>query len=160
MASSDPYQPVFENADLNLSSLLNSSLLKLGENESFNCSFNNSLLLTPDVSSQPSPGRLNTSTPTQKETPATLDQLKQLIGPYPCEAPEGMVWIPQWTLVAKENLNTSFEEIFLNCVKPLAPKQPKKRIKLNLKTQVRIRFFRIYYLSVLLTMDKFQSMDG
>ena len=64
MASSDPYQPVFENADLNLSSLLNSSLLKLGENENFNCSFNNSLLLTPDVSSQPSPGRLNTSTPT------------------------------------------------------------------------------------------------
>ena len=61
--------------------------------------------------------------------------LTEILGPYPYPAPTGMKWVPNgWRL---ERSVTTFQEVFLNKVKPVGEKAPKKRAKIDFKAKVR-----------------------
>ena len=56
-------------------------------------------------------------------------------GPYPYVVPLGFHWFPNgWKLKPTGSIptNVSFEQLFLNKVKPIQEKQKKNRMKLDL----------------------------
>ena len=91
---------------------------------------------TPKSNLQPS-----TSTPTtSKEVVEECNcSLAKLLGPTPCPAPPGKVWVPIWTLqneAAQESKNKSFEELVVEKMKGPSDKPRKKRRKIDLMTKV------------------------
>ena len=109
---------------------------------------------TPNVSTKITPQPQNgsnviapTDTSTTPATPAAATPnipktktnisipLTEILGPYPYPAPTGMKWVPNgWRL---ERSVTTFQEVFLNKVKPVGEKAPKKRAKIDFKAKVR-----------------------
>ena len=78
----------------------------------------------------------------------TFEHLIPEIGPYPCVAPEGFQWRPKWELFpvdvassstdATSSANKSFEELFLDRVKPNPTKKDKGKSKrVSSRAQVR-----------------------
>ena len=58
----------------------------------------------------------------------THDDYQRILGPYPYDPPLGFCWFPNsWKLKQIESTptNVSFEQLFLNKVKPIQEKQKK-----------------------------------
>ena len=69
----------------------------------------------------------------------THEDYQRILGPYPCNAPLGFRWFPNgWKLKPIESTptNVSFEQLFLNKVKPIQEKQKKNQIKLDLQAKI------------------------
>ena len=69
----------------------------------------------------------------------THDDYQRILGPYPYDPPLGFCWFPnKWKLKRIESTptNVSFEQLFLNKVKPIQEKQKKNRMKLDLLVKV------------------------
>ena len=95
-----------------------------------------------------------------------LDHLVNEIGPYPFAPPPGFIWKPKWELSPADGIsgaqpsellnltaattphsNKSFEELFLDKVKPPASKDRPKRCNIDDRAQV-INFCRSLILKV------------
>ena len=61
-----------------------------------------------------------------------------ILGPYLYDVPLGFRWFPKgWKLKRIEATpNVSFEQLFLNKVKPIQEKQKKNRAKLDLRAKI------------------------
>ena len=69
----------------------------------------------------------------------THDDYQRILVPYPYDASLGFRWFPNsWKLKLMESrpTNVSFEQLFLNKVKPIQEKQKKNRIKLDLQAKI------------------------
>ena len=69
----------------------------------------------------------------------THDDYQIILGPYPYEVPLGFRWfLNGWKLKRIESTptNVSFEQLFLNKVKPIQEKQKKNRMKLDLRAKI------------------------
>ena len=69
----------------------------------------------------------------------THDDYQRILGPYPYDPPLGFCWFPnKWKLKRIESTptNVSFEQLFLNKVKPTQEKKKKNRMKLDLRPKV------------------------
>ena len=69
----------------------------------------------------------------------THDNYQRILGPYPYDTPLGFCWFPNgWKLKRIESTptNVSFEQLFLNKVKPTQEKQKKNQIKLDLQAKI------------------------
>ena len=96
-------------------------------------------------------GVTTSNTSTSISLPATTDDLQAIIGPYPFAAPNGLKWVPKWELapiitpqpspISTSTDQSSFQRLFLDRVKPLTPKDGKKRKQLDLKAKVIIFSF-------------------
>ena len=65
----------------------------------------------------------------------THDDYQIILGPYPYDVPLGFRWfLNGWKLKRIESApaNVSFEQLFLNKVKPIQEKQKKNQMKLDL----------------------------
>ena len=113
-------------------------------------------------STEPAPTISTVDEPGQN-IPSASGSLETIIGPHPFEAPQGFKWIPKWELVpyyynnnnnkapvtSTASLpgmstpnNTSFEELFIQKVKTPASRNPRKRQKLDLRSQVNFAFLK------------------
>ena len=64
---------------------------------------------------------------------------QRILGPYPHDPPLVFCWFPnKWKLKRIESTptNVSFEQLFLNKVKPIQEKQKKNRMKLDLQAKI------------------------
>ena len=66
-----------------------------------------------------------------------------VIGPFPYNCPPGFKWIPRWTLeptylpeTSQTIQNKSFEELFLDKIKPMKKSPQKKRSRVNLSATI------------------------
>ena len=92
--------------------------------------------------------------------PVSNQDLQTIIGPYPFEAASGFHWVPTWQLfplhqkalvqpstldVFSSNTpsNKSFEQCFLDKVKPVQQKE-KKRNTLDLRAEVNVLFLKYF----------------
>ena len=69
----------------------------------------------------------------------TYDDYQRILDPYPYDAPLGFCWFPNgWKLNQIESTptNFSFEQLFLNKVKPIQEKQKKNQMKLDLQARI------------------------
>ena len=69
----------------------------------------------------------------------THDNYQRILGPYPYDTPLGFCWFPNgWKLKRIESTptNVSFEQFFLNKVKPIQEKQKKNQMKLDLRAKI------------------------
>ena len=68
--------------------------------------------------------------------------VSQKLGPVPCPAPPGKIWVPIWSLqeskkaASEGSANKSFEELVLEKMKGPPEKQVKKRRKVDLMTKI------------------------
>ncbi|XP_065064643.1 uncharacterized protein LOC135690884 [Rhopilema esculentum] len=84
------------------------------------------------------------ATSTPSKTPVSNDDcpcgLAQKLGPFPCPAPPGKVWVPIWHLQdepsPQQSQNRSFEELILEKMKGPIDQPKKKRRKIDLMTKV------------------------
>ena len=76
---------------------------------------------------------------TISNTNGTHDDYQRILGPYSYNALLGFCWFPNsWKLKLIESTptNVSFEQFFLNKVKPIQEKQKKNRMKLDLRAKI------------------------
>ena len=69
----------------------------------------------------------------------THDDYQRILGQYPYDALLGFCWFPNdWKLKRIESklANVSFEQLFLNKVKPILEKQKKNRMKVDLRAKI------------------------
>ena len=69
----------------------------------------------------------------------TYDYYQRILDPYPYDVPLGFCWFPNgWKLNRIESTptNFSFEQLFLNKVKPTLEKQKKNQMKLDLQARI------------------------
>ena len=69
----------------------------------------------------------------------TYGDYQRILDPYPYDAPLGFCWFPNgWKLNRIESTptNFSFEQLFLNKVKPIQEKQKKNQMKLDLQGRI------------------------
>ena len=67
------------------------------------------------------------------------DDYQRILGPYPYDAPLGFRWFPNgWKLkqIESTTTNVSFEQLFLNKVKPIQEKQKKNQMKHDLQAKI------------------------
>ena len=111
---------------------------------------NISLDKSPIIKNQSSSRESSTSH--QSEDHTYLQDVLKVLGPYPFDCPPGFKWVPAgWKLEPIQNQsnenrmntsqpnsvqNTSFEELFLDKIKPLKKSPQKKRRNINLSAAV------------------------
>ena len=69
----------------------------------------------------------------------THDDYQIILGPYPYNDPLGFCWfLNGWKLKQIESTptNVSFEQLFLNKVKPIQEKQKENQMKLDLRAKI------------------------
>ena len=69
----------------------------------------------------------------------THDNYQIILGPYPYNVPLGFCWfLNGWKLKQIESTptNVSFQQLFLNKVKPIKEKQKKNRMKFDLQVKI------------------------
>ena len=67
------------------------------------------------------------------------DDYQRILGPCPYDAPLGFHWFPNgWKLkqIESTTTNVSFEQLFLNKVKPIQEKQKKNQMKHDLQAKI------------------------